>query len=83
MPTQLDTDLEISAGLLWVSYASSLQLNEDTKVLAELLYCIVIVLRVWFAGSLQRNEDKEVPGKVFSYLYRCPLGLVCWQPPNG
>ena len=36
------------------------------------------VLRVWYAGSLQLNEDKEVPGKVLSYLYRCPQGLVYW-----
>jgi hypothetical protein len=41
------------------------------------------VLRVWYAGSFQMDEDKEVPGKVLSYLYRCPPGVVCWQPPNG
>jgi hypothetical protein len=64
------------ATFLWISYASSLQLNEDTKVLAELVYYIVTFLWVWYAGSLLMDEDKEVPGKVLSYLCRCPLGLV-------
>jgi hypothetical protein len=54
------------ATFLWVRHAGGLQLDEDTEILAELLY-IVIVLWVWYARRLQMDEKKEVPGELLSY----------------